>query len=334
MDGLVYGYNYDSSKKLLKKDKQLKVEGVLDRVTIDVLESGKVIKTTETNQSGLFQIRIKTGKAYTLQLSKQGYSSITLVIDLTSIPKEIASRGISFRGAELILNSFQSKSSPSENLPFGKLFYNTEKNYLDFETAKFLSKKQRGSIDNPVSLMKRSVQKNRNNLNDLPAETVSPQKKETKKDPAPTEIVMPVQIKDPYDTLTKVLSELKLRAINSEKLSAADLQIIETQIHEARIQFEKDKLAANSDEERLILQQREIALRSLEIELKEAKMLIESQKKEIATQRLPVSAFTDDLQVYQTKEENIYLTKGKEQEDHRQYQLCLEDTGIDTPFRY
>lgn len=287
IDGLVYGYNYDSSKKLLKKDKQIKVEGVLDLVTIDILENGKIIKTTQTNSNGLFFFKIKTGKIYSLQLSKPGYTSISLVIDLTAVPKDIASRGLSFSGAELILNSFQAKNALGENQPFGKLFYNSEKKYLDFEAPKFLSKKQRGSIDNPVSLMKRSVQKNKNNINAPSAMERNPsEKKESKAEPLPREIPLVPQRRDYYDTINNALSQFKLKASdNFENISGTDIQNIENRISEARLQFEKDKLNAVSEEDLSILNERELILNAIEVELAEAKKLIELQKKKISTQR-------------------------------------------------
>jgi serine phosphatase RsbU (regulator of sigma subunit) len=295
MDGLVYGYNYDSSKKLLKKEKQLKVEGVLDHVMINVLENGKVIKTTETNSNGLFYLKIKIGKVYTLQLSKSGYSPILLVIDLVSVPEDVAGKGITFNGAELILNSFQSKSATQENLPFGKLYYNAEKKFIDFEEAKFLSKKQRGSIDNPVSLMKRSVQKNKNNTTivaplSLP-ETEKFVKKEIKKDQKtePTSEVLSPELprSNYYDTINKEISELKIKVGNQpENLTEVDISILENKITEARVQLEKDKLNVNTDHDLVIIKEREATLLAIEHELSAAKRLIELQKKEISNQKL------------------------------------------------
>jgi serine phosphatase RsbU (regulator of sigma subunit) len=292
MDGLVYGYNYDSSKKLLKKEKQLKVEGVLDHVTVEILENKNVIKTTQTNSNGLFLLKIKTGKTYTLQLSKPGYSPILLVIDLTGVPAEIANKGLLFSGAELILNSFQSKNTPQENLPFGKLFYNIEKKYLDFEEAKFLSKRQRGSIDNPVSLMKRSVQKNKNNisLNSTPSAEASPapsaSKKEVKSDTSSKMISLEPEKKAYYDPINKALSEFKLKTNDQlENISESDIEDIENKVKEARIQFENDKLNASSEEDLDILNEREAILNFIELELAEAKRLIELQKTQITTQR-------------------------------------------------
>lgn len=284
LDGFVYGYNYDSSKKLLKKEKQIEVEGVLEKVIIDVLENGKVIKTTQTNSKGVFILKIKTGKTYTLELSKSGYSSIFLTIDLITIPKEIANKVISFSRAEFILNSFQSKNTVQINQPFGKLFYNIEENHLDFETTLVKSKKQREYINNLASLMMRSVQKNKNNLQTTDLNI--PTKDKSKLDLVSTEIAIEhSQEKNYYDTINKIVEEFKLKTNNNfEKISGADIQFLENNIKEARIQFEKDKLNANSAKDSLILKEREYILNALELELANAKKLIEMQKNKISTQ--------------------------------------------------
>lgn len=285
IDGLVYGYSYDPSKKLLKKDKQIKVEGVLDLVIVDVLENGKTIKSTQTNSNGLFSIRIKTGKVYTLELSKKGYASVLLIVDLTGVPQEIAARGMTFSGTELILNSFQGKNTSPETLPFGKLFYNTEKNHLDFEAAKFLSKKQRESIDNPVSLMKRSVQKNKNNVN-TPADPNPVIKKETATEPTPKGIPLIPQKKSYYDTINNELYEFKLKTNSDiENINEEGIHDLEDKVKAARVQLEKDKSEATSDEELAIIKEREANLEAIELELTEAKKLIEFQKNEISTQK-------------------------------------------------
>lgn len=291
IDGLVYGYNFEPSKKLLQKEKQIKVEGVLDNVIIHVLENGKVVKTTQTNSNGVFLVKIKTGKIYTLEVSKSGYSTILLTIDLITIPKEIANRGMTFSGAELILNSFQSKNKDQLNQPFGKLFYNTRGEYLDFEAAKFLSKKEREYINNPVSLMMRSVQKNKNknkNKNNPPTTNLNTREERISKTTTGSKeiVIEPTFENNYYDTINKIVEEFKLKSlIDPEKISDTDIQFLEKNIKEARIQFEKDKLNANSAKDSLILNEREYLLNTVELELSDAKKLIEMQKNKISTQR-------------------------------------------------
>ena len=288
IDGLVYGYNYEPSKKLLQKEKQIKVEGILDNVEIRVLDNGKVVKATKTNSNGTFLIKVKTDKIYTLEFLKPGYSSILLTLDFTASPKEIVSKGIAFNGAELILNSFQSKNKSEINSPFGKLFYNTRGNYVDFEATKFLSKKQREYINNPVSLMKRSVQKNKNNKNNSQPVDINALKKEkSKTNNSSPEIVLIQPIKKDYsDTINKMFSDIKAKTqTNIDKISDSDIQFLENNIKEVRAQFEKDKLNVHSAEDSLILKERETILNAIESELTIAKGVIALQKKEISTQK-------------------------------------------------
>jgi serine phosphatase RsbU (regulator of sigma subunit) len=293
IDGLVYGYNFEPSKKLLQKEKQIKVEGVLDNVLVRVLENGNVLKTMQTSANGLFLLKVKTGKVYTLEFSKSGYASILLTLDLLSIPKEIASRDIKFSGAELILNSFQPKDKTGLNQPFGKLFYNTRGNYFDFETAKFLSKKQREYINNPVSLMVRSVQKNKNNKNspqsadiDLSSNGESKIKSKDAKEKVKEIIVELPDNKNYYDSLDKIFREFESKKSKSvENINDTDILSLENKIKEARVQFENDKLNASSTEDSLSLKEREFLLTSIESELSDAKKLIEFQKNKISAQR-------------------------------------------------
>ena len=295
MDGLVYGYSFDYSKKILKKEKQIKVEGVLENVSVDVLDEGVVIKSVQTNATGVFSLKLKIDQLYFLKFSKPGFSSIYLTVDLTSVPKERASKGITFSGAEIILNSFQSKGAAELNLPFGRLFYNTDRNYLDFEVTKDLTKKQKEYINNPASLMLRSVQKNINNVNVVADETISkiavvksPLSTEVKSIDAPQQvnIVVSSPEKNYNDNINKILTEFKQKSkAGIEKATESDIQSLEVKIKEARIQFEKDKLNASSAEDSLVLKEQEYLLNSVEQELVTAKKLIEFQKGKISTQR-------------------------------------------------
>jgi serine phosphatase RsbU (regulator of sigma subunit) len=283
--GLVYGYNYDPSKKLLKKDKQIKVEGVLENVSIDILENGQSIKKTETNANGAFQTKIKTGKIYTLEFSKTGYSSLLLTVDLTSLPKDVAEKGISFNGAELILNSFSAKNTSEKNLPFGKLYFNNNGKFLDFEAAKVSSRKLRDYNSNPSSMMTRSVQKNRNSVQ--PAETNNHKKDKTKSNSKSKEITAESSPETSFsDTITKLFTEFSLKTNSgAEDLNDQEIEFYENNFKNARIQLEEDKLKAKTSKDSLILREREHLLNSMERELNAAKKLIALQNSEITTQR-------------------------------------------------
>ena len=206
IDGLVYGYNYEPSKKLLQKEKQIKLEGVLDNVTIQVIENGKIVKSTKTKSNGSFLVQVKPDKIYTLEFSKPGYTTISLIVDLKDVPKDVVKKGISFTGAELILNSFQLKNKDEMNFPFGKIYYNTIGNFIDFDATKFLSKRQREYISNPVSLMMGSVQKNKSG--NKSKTQVSDSELDSKNTATIEEgvLVLPKQ-NAYYDTINKIFSD-------------------------------------------------------------------------------------------------------------------------------
>lgn len=294
MDGLVYGYDYNPSKKILKKDKQIKIEGVLDFVTIKILEKGKVIETATTSTNGLFSFKIKIGSNYIIELSKSGYSPISLAIDLNNIPAEMVNQGLIFKGAELILNRFQPKSTEQISQPYGRLFYNNQKGEMDFEAAKFVSKNQKEYISNPVSLMLRSVEKNENSnlLITTPNPTLKPLTK-TEKNAAPikpeavietTPINTEIKKTNPiYDTVSNFYHVLKAK--QSGKITEQDIQSLQGRIAEAKRQLEKDRLNANTPEDSLLISQTEILLNSLETELESAKKQIAYQEEKISSQK-------------------------------------------------
>lgn len=294
MDGLVYGYNYEPSKKLLQKEKQIKVEGVLDNVDIRLLDNGKVVETTKTKANGTFLFQIKTDKVYLLELSKAGYTSVLLSLDFTAVPKELLSKGVAFSGAELILNSYQSKNKTETYIPFGKLFFNSKGNYIDFESAKFLTKKQREYVNNPVSLMMRSVQKNKGvNKTPLPVvESVTTNENVTsgkKTELVSAEVIAtnPSPKKNTYyDTINKILFDFKLKARNKpEEITDTEIQYLEDKIEAARIQFEKDRQNVQSPEDSVLLEHQLELLNSVELELLSAKKIIALQENEISVQK-------------------------------------------------
>ncbi|MBA3971659.1 MAG: carboxypeptidase regulatory-like domain-containing protein, partial [Bacteroidetes bacterium] len=286
LDGLVYGYSYDYSKKLLKKDREIKIEGVLDNVTISLVDKGKVIRTAKTNSNGLFYIKVKTGKSYDLEFSKEGYSAVLLTVDLTEIPKEISVKGISFSGAELLLNSFQSKTK-TVNPSFGKLFYDTKEHCLNFAENSDVTKRQKEYINNSASLMLRSVQKNKRNKNDNTqlSDGKAQEKISAKINTAPEEIALKTYKKsNSYDTINKILAAFKLRVGDKRQVSAGDIESLQNSIKEARAQYEKDRLSAVTPQDSLILKEQEYLLNAAESELTKAKELIELQNNKISDQ--------------------------------------------------
>lgn len=275
LDGLVSGYNHDPSKKFLQKEKQIIFEGSLAGVSINISENGKSINNTRTNKNGDFLLKVNLGKVYKVELSKPGYTKNILIIDVRSVPSDISANGIRFSGAELILNSFQSKDTSQLNIPFGRLYYNNRSGFMDFEANK-ISKKGGGTkhdeINTPVSLMKRAVSKNKNVL---PAENKISLKKETEK-----------KYLNDTTKYRKINSQFKLKpSIGIENISAGNITNRETEIQKAREQLDHDKLNTSTLQDSLIINEREALLNSAVLELSLAKRMIEMQRKDISVQR-------------------------------------------------
>lgn len=276
VDGQVYGYNHDPSNKFLKRGKQIILEGTLDGVSINISESGKSIFNTKTNKKGEFLLKINLGKIYKVELSKRGYTKSILIIDVKSVPANIAANGIRFSGAELILNSFHSKDTSQINIPFGKLYYHPRSNFMDFEANQPVRKKGLLTRDDEpnthVSLMKRAVLKNKN--------FVQTEKKYIEENVKEKKHLPDTIIK------TQIKSEFALKPIvGIENLSPTDIIQRESEIHKAIEQLDLDKMNAGSFLDSLIINEREALLNSAVLELSLAKKLIALQKKDISTQK-------------------------------------------------
>jgi serine phosphatase RsbU (regulator of sigma subunit) len=238
---------------------------------------------------------MKIGSSYTLELSKSGYSTITLAVDLTTVPKEMIDQGLLFKGAELILNSYQLKNSDQINQPFGRIFYNMQKGEMDFETAKFITKNQKEYINNPVSLMMRSVEKNENSniliINKSPI--LKPHVKPTKTTPTTTLeiipediIVKPVPNKKNlafYDSINRFFKDFKTKS--TDNFSENDIQSLESKIEIAKKQLAENRLNAATASDSLALEQAASLLNTLELELNSAKKQITVQEEKISSQR-------------------------------------------------
>lgn len=279
VDGLVYGYNHDPSKKFLQKEKQIVLEGILEGVSITISENGKTIYNTRTNRKGEFLWRIDLGKIYKVELSKRGYAKNILLIDVRSVPANTAASGIRFSGAELILNSFLSKDTSQINIPFGKLYYNPRTKFMDFEANTQIKKKgllgRQEETSTPVSLMKRSVYKNKNIISPLQKSI----QKNGKEKITLVDSVIPT-------TNTFINSKFKLSpGLGIEDLSTIDIAIRESEIERAKDALDQDKLNSSTLQDSLIINEREALLNSAIQELSLAKMIIEFQKKDISIQR-------------------------------------------------
>ena len=297
VDGLVWGYYHDPSRKLFQKDKQVVLEGTLDKVTIDVYEGGKLFYSTSTNKKGEYRLQLPIGPIYRIELNKSAHTKSVLLIDLKSVPPEIAVHGIRFNSAELVLNSFQSKDTTQANLPFGRLYFDARKKMIDFEPARpkaksgLFSRAEEPSTS--VSLMRRSVIKNKDNVvsDEKYLQTLEDEAKKKSVKKAYISVYNPVveestgKLKG-RDTAGTSLSEFRLSPnLGISHFTEDKLQLRESEIKEAKGQLEKDKRNAKTSVDSLIILEREALLNAASYELGDAKKLIGLQKKEISTQR-------------------------------------------------
>jgi len=290
VEGLVYGYRYDPAKKILQKEKQIVLEGTLDKASVSVSESGKILSSSKTNKKGEFQLKLPFGKIYQIEISKQGYEKSILLVDIRSITKKNVGNEMKFIGMELILNSFKSNDTSQIIFPFGKLFYNEKARAMNFEPnlgkiKKGLFAKQEGE-STPVVLMRRAVLKNRNNsLNepkDAKKDILKNIKKDTKENTFSADTVTAVNT-----TTSSQASKFKLsRSQGYEYFADHYIKIRELEIKEAQQELEKDRLNATSKEDSLEVMERETQLNSAIAELTSAKKIIELQKNQISTQRI------------------------------------------------
>ncbi|MBI2271527.1 MAG: SpoIIE family protein phosphatase [Bacteroidetes bacterium] len=293
VEGLVSGYNHDPTRKLLQKEKPIILEGTLERVAINVLESGTSVFTALTNKKGEFELRLALGKIYRVELTKNGRTKTIFLIDVRAVPPEIAAIGIKFIGAELVMNSFLSKDTTQVNQPFGRLYYDVRKKMMDFEPAQVKVKSglfaRQEEPNTSASLMKRAVLKNRDNVindqkNILTTAQVKKWKKMTK--PVPATTTENTETPPPADTVRKFTSRFKLGSnIGVDQFSEDFMRSRESEIEAARKQLEEDKANAKTAEDSLLIKGREELLNAAVIELSGAKKMIAMQKNQITTQR-------------------------------------------------
>ena len=286
-EGQVYGYEYDATRKLLKKNKQTVLEGILEGVLVSVYTNDKILSKTISNQKGEFRFILKPGEVYRMELSKEGYDKNILWIDTKGIPLRKSGDKLKFSGAEFVLNSFKIKNNINLNEPVGTLYYNDETGGMDFKINENRSKKARSlgkkdEQDNLVELMKRAVLKNKKNSKSAPLSKEKIKAGVSKDSSSP-------HIPETKNNITvnnnNTISEFKLAPNKGIK------QIIENdiinrgkEIRESREQLEEDKLKALTKADSLLLQQREAIINAAELELESARILIDVQESKIKIQ--------------------------------------------------
>ncbi len=289
LTGVVYGYNYNPETKgiIFKKEKQIVLEGTLSNVQITLTENNQFVLRTSTNKKGEFNFKLKLGQKYKMELVKYSHSTRYLIIDLQNIPSTFFAAGISFDAMELILNSYINKDTINSSLPVGRLYFNPNGNFMDFEEILPKNKKQMElrKKDNmtPVNFILKSVDKNRGTI------LGSVDSKKTQRKRSSIEVVDSLDL---IDTLMAPIPinmvkplEKKPEALNFEKITEEDISKKELELSDIRRQLEIDRKNAVTHEDSLAFQEKERILDAATTELNNAKKLISVQKAQISAQK-------------------------------------------------
>lgn len=280
-EGVVYGYNYEPSKGLLKKSKQFVMDGLLDEVTITLYQRSTAVYTTKTNKNGEFSIPVPTNAIYTVEFSKEGYEKNILDLDMRSIPKRKLNEGVAFTGAEFMLNSF-TPGTETDPDPIGKLSYDAARKCFEFIVSFNKSAKTANSAD----LIKKAVSKNNSPLaasssgasvkanSSTSSRKDSVSAKSKKKSPVHDFIVSPAGI---------------------ENIKAEDIPYRRSEIERSRATLNEYKKQAKSKEDSLIIDAKEAVILAAEVELQNALQLIETQESEIRHQKRALYAILTGL---------------------------------------
>jgi len=296
VDGVVYGYYYNPSKKLLQKEEKITLEGALKNVEINVYEGSVLSQSTKTNAIGEFKLDLKLGKNYRLEVTKQNYSKSIIIIDLETITPEYLESSISFHGLELILNSYINKDTLNNSFPFAKLYYNDRKKQIDFEPNKQMMKKgvfvkKDADKNTSIDLLKKSVQRNKDNFKTIKTASVANEASKNKKNKNGS-LYTPPSIEE--DSLAKAAEEKKVyvpkryipyKKENYAKLSKQELEKKRKELINDRIKLERDKLNARTAEDSVAIIEAEAVLNARTAELKNALMVIKYQDQELIAQR-------------------------------------------------
>lgn len=292
LSGTIYGYNFDPAKKLLKKDKEIELEGSIDKVSVNVFKGSKKVSSTITNGNGDFSIYVPLEDQLKVILSKNGYAKSIFLIDMKGAPDDIANNGLVFNNMELILNSFVSEETNSDK-PFGKLYYNSGTKSIAFNSKDYKEKQTLfGKKENntPLNLMEGAVEKNISNNKEVNNSEVEEEIIEEINGGNNAGSDNSTSIDDKNENEEEIIIVDQNHFILSSKidldnLSLGDIDNRSNELKKAWDQLEKDKLIAVTPEDFLIIQARENLLLAAEKELEDARKYIDLQNEEISAQR-------------------------------------------------
>ncbi|MFT5820244.1 MAG: serine phosphatase RsbU (regulator of sigma subunit) [Crocinitomix sp.] len=342
LKGTVFGYTYNDTKSIFKKDKKIELEGSLANVQLKLKNSsGEVVGTTQSSSGGEFNFKIPTQDIYTIIYSKSGYGTSAFDIDLKSMSKEIMEWGLVLKNIEIILNNYESDKPQDNGESFGGISFNENNERFEFKEHEFPQKKRlfkKNQENTTVNLMELSLDKNATlNVYSKRVETETTSHSQSANDTVEEQLDNTSGFSEGF-----LSAKEKIDAINSIKLNNADvtpeaITSLEDQIKAERALLKADRINAVTEIDYLNIAAREKLLESAERELANAKSYISEQQNKLKAQQNFIYAIIGVLVLFlalavllwlayrQKKKNNIALSeKNKKIQDSINYALKIQ----------
>jgi len=279
LDGIISGYNYNPSKGLFKKGKEILLEGRLNNVSIRISDKKEINVSTKSNTKGEFHVELPLGKEYWVKISKQDYEQIAFKIDLT---KAALSENINFWSLELIINSFKYKKEKLKITEFGKLSYKSGSFYFKEFEQKSSIFTQKVDYSPLISLILKSIS---NNKSKVFVDKVNPKNEKGSRNRKPVNhqvkgedmLVEPDTVKDLAFEIFKTSAYNELISSTNSLNGDFNFEDKELEIQKAKQQYELDKANAKTPLDFLLIEERGKLIIAAENELLHLKKII-SQK--------------------------------------------------------
>lgn len=349
LNGTVFGYTYNNTKSIFKKDKKIDLEGSLTNVELKLKDSkGGLIESTKSSTGGEFTFIIPLQDDYTIVYSKEGYGTSAFDIDLKSIPDEVKEWGVVLKNVEIILNNYESDKPQDNGEPFGVVQYSQSKERFEFKVYEVPQRKRlfkKTEENTSVNLMKLSLDKNAAlNIYSDRDESVTPSSPRNNRSTNALEedsenATNPFS--ENYKTAQQKISALEELGVNNAEIDAEGIVALGDKIKAERALLEQDKLNAVTEIDFLNIAAREKLLASAERELANAERYIAEQDLKLGAQQKFIYAVVGVLLLfialavflwlaYRQKQKNneILAAKNKKIQDSINYALKIQKSVL------
>ncbi len=343
LNGTVFGYTYNNTKSIFKKDKKIDLEGSLTNVELKLKDSkGALVETTQSSAGGEFTFSIPLQDEYTIIYSKDGYGTSAFDIDLKSIPDEVKEWGVVLKNVEIILNNYESDKPQDNGEPFGVIQYSQSKERFGFKVYEVPQRKRlfkKTEENTSVNLMKLSLDKNAAlNIYSDRDESITPSSPSSNSSAAvPEDDNATSPFSENYKTAQQKISALEELGVNNAEIDAQGIAALGDKIKAERALLEQDRLNAVTEIDFLNIAAREKLLASAERELSNAERYIAEQDLKLGAQQKFIYAVVGVLLLfialavllwlaYRQKQKNnkVLAAKNKKIQDSINYALKIQ----------